>query len=146
MALAGVLAALAAVTIAPGTAAAAVSCDYTSGSGELEVGVTDGTPSVFVSRATSPANEVLVDTDDDPGNGTVACGGGTPTLLNPSEVSVDESGSSQGTTLFLDFERGRLEPGLGAEAGPGSAPQRKARASSAASTSAHSPPADPGSR
>lgn len=100
----------------PASASAAVTCDFSGG--ELEVDVTDGTASAVLSRAASPATEVLVDTNTIPGDGTVACTGGTPTLTTTSEIDVDETASTQGTFLILDFARGRLEPGLGAETGP----------------------------
>ena len=112
------LAATVGLLLVPGTAAAAVTCTYTPATGALDVAVTNGTTLVNVSRAATPSTDVLVDTDSNPSNGTIACGGGTPTLANTAIITVDEAGSAQSTTMALDFSRGRLEPGLGAEADP----------------------------
>lgn len=101
---------------APAGASAAVTCDLTM-TGALDVEVTDGTQFVYLSRELAPGTDVLVDTDNVPGNGTVACTGGPPTLTTTREVNVDETPSTQSTALFLNFERGRLEPGLGTDEG-----------------------------
>ncbi len=111
-ALCGAVALLAGFSV--GSAQAAVTCDFNPGTGALNVTVTAGTPTVAVFHGESPSTDIQVDDDfnavDDP---TVACTGGTPTESTTSTITVDESGSVQGTFLRLNYVNGRLAPGTG---------------------------------
>jgi hypothetical protein len=91
-----------------GSASAAVTCTFTPGTGALDVAVTNGTPTVTLSHDASPSANLLV-------NGSSSCSGGTPTDSTTNTITVDESGSAQGTTLTLNFANGRLEPGAPTE-------------------------------
>jgi RTX calcium-binding nonapeptide repeat (4 copies) len=108
--------AAAAALALPASASAAVTCSFNPGTGALAVTVTNGTNTAAIGRAASPATDVLIDDSFDLSS-PLACAGGTPTLSTTSQIAVDESGSSQGTTLRLNFKNGRLEPGLDAETG-----------------------------
>jgi Ca2+-binding RTX toxin-like protein len=106
--LAGGCAALA-LLVFSGSASAAVSCTFTPGTGALDVAVTNGTPTVTLSHDVSPSTNLLV-------NGSSSCSGGTPTDSTTTTITVNESGSSQGTQLTIDFVNGRLAPGTPTEA------------------------------
>jgi hypothetical protein len=96
------------VLVLPSAASAAVSCTFNTGTGALDVSVTNGTTSVVLSHAASPGSELLV-------NGSSACAGGTPTDTTTSVITVDENGSNQSTNLTVNFADGRLAPGAGGE-------------------------------
>jgi Ca2+-binding RTX toxin-like protein len=112
----GLLLFLATLLVAPAASQAAVTCDFNGGTGALTVTVTNGTSLVALGRDVSPNTDVLVDDAGDLSSPAV-CTGGTPTLTTTSAITVDETGSSQDTTLVLNFVNGRLEPGQGAESG-----------------------------
>ncbi|MGH2955901.1 MAG: calcium-binding protein [Solirubrobacterales bacterium] len=98
----------------PSAAAAAVTCDFTSG--VLTVTVTDASPAVFLGREADPGDDVLVDDNADLSS-PVTCTA-TPTVSTTALITVDETSSTnQATALTLNFVNGRLEPGLGAEGG-----------------------------
>jgi Ca2+-binding RTX toxin-like protein len=101
----------------PAAASAAVTCDFNAGTGVLTVTVTNGTAFPTISHDTGPGNEIKVDNNSNFGDGTVVCTSGTPTDTTTGSIVVNETGSGQGTFLTLDFQRGRLAPGSGAETG-----------------------------
>jgi Ca2+-binding RTX toxin-like protein len=112
----GALGAAAALVALPAAASAAVTCSFDGGTGALSVTVTDGTTQVAIGRAVNPSTDVLVDDTFDLSS-PIACAGGTPTLATTALIAVDETSSTQGTLLRLNFLNGRLEPGLGADTG-----------------------------
>jgi len=100
----------------PAGASAAVTCSFDTVSGQLSVQVTTGTTVAAIRRAASPSEDIQVDDSSDfltP----LSCTNGPPTVTTTSSISIDESGSVQGTSVTLNFVNGRLEPGLGGEGG-----------------------------
>ena len=96
----------------PSTASAGVTCDFTGGA--LAITVTNGDTFATVQRNDSPNTELeVLNTAANP----VACNNGPALISTTSKVTFDETTANQGTTMTVNFQNGRLEPGLGADTG-----------------------------
>ncbi|HEX2128902.1 MAG TPA: hypothetical protein VHF58_06760 [Solirubrobacterales bacterium] len=95
----------------PTTASAAVTCQVSGSTLEIDAGVSgDGNEFVMVTReAVGDADIVVSTTGSLPAD--VACTG-SPTVTSIDLVDFDETAAAQATTLFVDLRRGAIAPGL----------------------------------